>query len=362
MSPLRTFLTFNKTLVTVLLILGNLLLLFLLIFSGTTNSFPINKFYLLQADTSNITTASYDVTRSTISGLCQEKDGKTYCNSTANGSSDLSPAYPLSPIDNFGTTTNIPSDFNKNRDTYYYLWRFNFCFVLLGLIFQGVAGMVYFFTWCSKSFIKATWLFQILATLFCSAAAACTTPVVVMGRNAFNKTPQVSGSGSAKVGAVYLGVIWASCASSILLFFIIGFNFFKKIYQSHKEYVEMEKIKQDAQKYQEFVNTQNELSHQSYQQPPVDFSAPQLEQGGFNDDTTERDQEVYHLDKESELKSEVAGHAGQQVSRNNTVTSSSKQSVARSASGANSKYGIKFFSVRDQKSRNNIKEEDESEY
>lgn len=356
MSPLGKFLTFNKTLVTILLILGNLLLLFLIIFSGTTNSFPINKFYILEASTSNIAGARYDITRWTFWGQCGLKDGKTFCNTTS-GYSNLAPAYPLSPVDNFGTTNNIPSDFNKNRDTYFYLSRFTFVFVLLGLIFQGVSGIIYFFTWCSKNFIKVAWLFQILASLFCTAAAACTTPVAVMGRSAFNKQPQVSGSGKAKIGPAYLGMLWGSCVCSLLLFFIFGFSFFKKIYQSHKEYVEMEKVKQDAQKYHEFINNQNELHH-SYTQPAVDFNNQQLEQGYDNE--AERDHEIYNLEHETELKSDV--HPAQQVSRNNTVTSSSKQSVAPSANGANSKYGIKFFSVRNQQSRNDIKEEDESEY
>ncbi|XBW38340.1 hypothetical protein QEN19_003929 [Hanseniaspora menglaensis] len=351
MSGLQKFLLFNKTLITILLVLGNLLLLFLIIFSGTTNSFPINKLYLLQADTSNIPGALYQTSRWTFWGLCENKNGKTYC-PTGHGNSTISPAYPVSPYDNFGTSTNIPSSFVNNRDTYYYLSRFTFVFVLLGLIFQGVAALNYLFNWCSKHFIKTTWLFQSLATLFCTAAAACTTPVAVMARNNFNKSPKSAGAGKAKVGVDYLAILWASCACSILLFFILGTNFLKKIYQSHKEYVEMEKVKQDALKYHQFVDGQNDL-HYSYTQPQVDFSSQQLEQGY----EVEADADAAPV---AELKTDAQTAAG--VSRNNTVTSSSKQSIARSASGANSKYGIKFFSVRDQKSRNDLKEEDESEY
>lgn len=343
---------FTKIIITWLLILGNLLLLFLIVFTGTTDHFPINKIYLLQANTSNITSASHDVTRWTFWGMCGSKNGDTVC--SKNNSYSLSPAYPLSPVDNFDTTVNIPSEFDDNRNTYYYLSRFNFAFVLLGLIFQFVAGVIYFFSWSHKFVVKLAWFFQILATLFSCGAAGVVTPLVVLARRAFNKTPQVSGSGKAKINVDYLAIMWASAACSILLFFILGGNFIKTSLDAHKKRVEYEKMQSDAQKYNEFVNNGSAQVYDN-QQPDLEYSAPALENGYLHDTNENKE----FVDSEDETKTDVANN--KQVSRNNTVISS-KKSLDNSVNNGSSKYGIKFFSVRDQKSRNDLKEEDESEF
>ncbi|CAI8508571.1 unnamed protein product [Hanseniaspora opuntiae] len=342
---------FTKIIITWLLILGNLLLLFLLIFTGTTDHFPIDKIYLLQANTSNITSATHDVTRWTFWGICGVNNGDNVC--SKNNNYNLSPAYPLSPVDNFDTTTNIPSDFKDNRNTYYYLSRFNFAFVLLGLIFQFVAGVIYFFSWTHAFVTKLAWFFQIFATLFSCGAAGVVTPLVVLAKRAFNKTPQVAGSGKAKINVDYLAIMWASAACSILLFFIMGGNFIMSSLEAHKKRVEFEKLQNDAQKYNEFIN--NGSAPVFDNQQDLEYTAPALEGGYLNDQTEAKE----FVDSDEDIKTEVADK--NQVSRNNTVISSRK-SLDNSIKNSGSKYGIKFFSVRDQKSRNDLKEEDESEY
>ena len=50
-------------------------------------------------------------------------------------------AFPYSPEDNFGRNSGIPQNFIDDRDTYYYLSRVGWAFILVGLFF-GVTAMV----------------------------------------------------------------------------------------------------------------------------------------------------------------------------------------------------------------------------
>ena len=111
-------------------------------------------------------------------------------------------------------------------------------------------------------------------------------------------------------------------------------------------------MQSDAQKYNEFVNNG---TTQVYDNQPtdLDYNAPVLETGFLHDGAENKE----FVDSEYESKS----INNKQVSRNNTVMSS-KKSLDKSVNNGASKYGIKFFSVRDQKSRNDLKEEDESEF
>lgn len=226
----------NRT-ISLIFLAGNTLLLILIILSGATTSFPVNRFYWLQADTSGLGSAP-DLSRWTFWGLCSRTNGELRCN-------DLSPAYPISPKDNFGTTVNVPTDFITDRNTYYYLTRFAFCFFWIALAFMGVAFLLYVMSWCSYSFTKVVFLLATVGALFDLAAVSMQTAASVMARNAFR-----DGNRTADINATLFGIAWASVACSLYIFFGTGASFIRRAYESHKEYVEMQRYKEQALMYQ----------------------------------------------------------------------------------------------------------------
>ncbi|SCU86124.1 LAME_0D04610g1_1 [Lachancea meyersii CBS 8951] len=227
--------------ICMLFLAGATLLLILIVLSGSTTNFPVDRFYWLQADTSGISGAPSGQARWTFWGLCsRDASNKLVC-------PDLAPAYPISPRDNFGqaATSELPSDFVSSRSTYYYLTRFAFCFFWIALAFLGVSLLLYAFSWCSYSFTKVVFLLASVGALFDVAAVSCQTAATVMARNAFHDAGR-----SANISATLFGIAWASVACSLYIFFGTGVSFMRRAYQSHKEYVEMQKYKEQALMYQ----------------------------------------------------------------------------------------------------------------
>ncbi|AET38667.1 Sur7p Ecym_3165 [Eremothecium cymbalariae DBVPG len=251
-------LNISGRLLTVLLLAGNTLLLLLIVLSGGIDNRPINRLYWLEANTTAIDGAP-DVSRWTFWGLCSKTDNR-------NTNCSLSPAYPLSPSENFKMSSGVPSDFTSNMDTYYYLSRFSFCFFWIALSFLGIGFLFYVFTWCSYSFTKVVFTLVLIGCMFDMAAVACQTAVIVMARNAFNE-----GNMSPKIGAAMMGLAWASVACSIITFFGTGISFIRRAWRAHKEYVEMQNYKEQALRYQNTKETA------AMDQPVVYDTNPDLE-------------------------------------------------------------------------------------
>lgn len=161
-------------------------------------NYPVDRFYWVQADTSGIPNAA-NTTRWTFWGACSINDGVTYCGD------HLSPAAPISPVDNFNTKVNVPSKLISDRDTYYYLSRFSFCFFWIALAFIGVAFLLYILTFCSKIILQVVLILCIVGFIFNMVAVILQTAVSVMARNAFHDADR-----SAKVSAPLLAISWAS--------------------------------------------------------------------------------------------------------------------------------------------------------
>ncbi|QLL34582.1 hypothetical protein HG536_0G04440 [Torulaspora globosa] len=191
-------------LISLLFYAGNTLLLILIIISGGTNTNPINNFYWVQADTSGIPNAP-SLTRWTFWGACSTQNGSTNCGD------HLSPAYPISPVDNFGTKTNVPNKFITDRDAFYYLTRFSFCFFWIALAFIGVSFLLYVGTWCSYGFSKVVWILTSVGALFNVTAVVLQTAASVMARNAFSDADR-----AASLGSDLFGIAWASVVLSLL--------------------------------------------------------------------------------------------------------------------------------------------------
>ncbi|SCU79715.1 LADA_0B02696g1_1 [Lachancea dasiensis] len=227
--------------VTLLFLAGATLLLILILLSGAITEFPIDRFYWLEAETSDISGAPTGLARWTFWGLCtKDSSGNLQC-------PNLAPAYPISPRDNFSSapSSELPSDFVDSRATYYYLTRFAFCFFWIALAFVGVALLLYALSWCSYAFTKVIFLLAIGGALFDAAAVSCQTAASVMARNAFRNDNR-----SANISATLFGIAWASVACTLYIFFATGASFLRRAYQSHKEFVEMQKYKEQALMYQ----------------------------------------------------------------------------------------------------------------
>lgn len=214
MSKLSTRILWR--LLTLLFFAGNVLLLLLIILSGTTQSYPIDRFYWVQANTTGIPNAS-DVTRWTFWGACGNDDGHTVC------SGNLAAAYPISVVDNFHTRENVPSKFISNRDSFYYLSRFAFAFFWIALSFIGVSFILYILTWFSEVILQVVFILMAFGCFFNICAVVFQTAVTVLARNAFH-----DGDRSAKIGASLMGIAWASVVVSLWEFCSLAFWFSSK--------------------------------------------------------------------------------------------------------------------------------------
>lgn len=222
-----SFLSIINKLLTVLLLAGTTLMLLFIVFSGSIEQFPFNRFYWVEADTSAISTANGDYSRWTFWGICFPDD---LSSSSTNNCPNLGPDIPISPLDNFGNSTALPQDFVNNRDTYYYLSRFSFPLLLISLIFSGVSFVCSIIAPCWLEMKKVTTLFVSIACLFCMTGAACGTAVSVMTRNQFKNDGY-----SAQVGADLLGMLWASVACLLILFFLTCCSTTHKLYKKYND-------------------------------------------------------------------------------------------------------------------------------
>lgn len=208
--------------IQILFTAGLTLLLVFIILSGVIDSSPINKFYWVQADTSSISGAPA-LSRWTYWGLSENTNG-------VNQFVVREPAYPISPVDNFGTTDGIPTDFVDNRNTYYYLSR-----VAWGCYIVALAATFFYlvfsvFALCSTTIALTSSVLIILSFVFTFAATAMYTAVAVLTRNKFNNAGM-----SAKVGPAMMGIAWASCAL-VLILFLISFGHICAIgYKKHRD-------------------------------------------------------------------------------------------------------------------------------
>ena len=205
--------------------------MFLILLAGAVNHNPVNQFYFLQADTSGIPGAP-TTSRWTYWNVCPlGPNGRNDCGT-------VHPAFPLDPpsTGNFGTTTDVPSQF-LGTSKYYYLTRFMFAFMLITLFF----GVMSFFTGmlalCSRIGSYLSGLLVAIALFFQTLNAAVMTQVVspfqppalanmrysadyVIGRDNFRSNNQ-----SASIGSYAFGFEWAAWACfliSTILFCLAG--------------------------------------------------------------------------------------------------------------------------------------------
>ncbi|RKP30806.1 SUR7-domain-containing protein [Metschnikowia bicuspidata] len=235
--------TFN-----LLLLAGTTLLLIFILLSGASNHIPFNTFYSIKADTSDIPGA-YGESAWNFWGICDFTD-RLNCRA--------GPAYPISPVDNFRTTNNVPTDFVDNRDTYYYLSRFAFAFLLLALGFTIFALLVNILGLCFALIDKLVMVLVVMALFFTSGFAAFLTAVTVLAKNAFH-----SAGLSAQLGVKYLAMTWAAFACILLVFFQTCSSNIAASYREHVERVHQAQAEQAYYKSAPTGATDGDLGEQS---------------------------------------------------------------------------------------------------
>ena len=200
---------------------GACLLLIFTVLAGSSKHFPLNKFYWLEADTSNIPNSPANTSAWTFWGVCDKND---YSNCK------LGPAYPISPEDNFDTTRNVPLDFLDNQSTYYYLSRFAFAFCLIALGFSGLALIIDLLGFCFTIIDKVVMFLVSVALVFMAAFASFQTAVTVLAKNAFSNDDR-----HAKVGAKAMGIMWAAFVCLVICW---GLTFAANISNSYKKHMD----------------------------------------------------------------------------------------------------------------------------
>lgn len=197
-----------------------------MVLSGSSKHFPLNKFYWLYADTSDIKGAPSNGAW-TFWGVC-EKDDFSKCT--------LGPAYPISPVDNFSTKKGIPQKFIDNRDTFYYLTRFSFAFTIVALCFTGVALIIDVLGFCFTIIDRVVIAFVSFGLFFIAGTAAMQTAAVVLAKQAFNDN-----NIKAHLGVKLLAITWAAVACLIIIFFNTCFANISTSYKKHMDRVNANK-------------------------------------------------------------------------------------------------------------------------
>ncbi|RAK77178.1 SUR7/PalI family protein [Aspergillus fijiensis CBS 313.89] len=183
---------------------GALLLMFLTLLGGATNTRPLNEIYFLQVDTSNIPGAP-SLSRWTFWQLCAVVNGKSQCGSSH-------PDYPFDPPSsrNFDTTTNIPAAF-IGTNHYFLTSRFSFPFLLIALFFGVISLLTGFLAMCTRIGSYLSSLMAWIALIFQIISTCLITAVYVQGRNKFNANNQ-----TARLGVKAFAFMWTAVACLFL--------------------------------------------------------------------------------------------------------------------------------------------------
>ncbi|OVF10797.1 hypothetical protein A9F13_01g02178 [Clavispora lusitaniae] len=219
-----------NTALNLILLAGTTLLLIFLVLSGSTNHFPFNRFYWVRGDTSNIPGAP-DESAWTFWGVCDYHDF---------GNCTSGPAYPISPVDNFHTKTNVPQKFRSNRDPLFYLSRFSFAFILIALALTALAFIIDLLGFCFIFIDKIVIGLVMFGLFFMSGAAAFQTAATVMAKNAFS-----NGHLKSHIGVKSMAILWAAEACMLIIFFNTCAANIANSYRKHIERVKAAQTPQE---------------------------------------------------------------------------------------------------------------------
>ncbi|KAK5046942.1 hypothetical protein LTR84_007296 [Exophiala bonariae] len=206
------------SLLSLILVAGGLLFMFFILLAGAIDHAPVDKWYLLQADTSNIPNAP-PISRWSYWNVCGVENGRTVC-----GEEDYSkvhPAFPLDPASHrtFDTDVNVPEDFVNHHGFYFLMTRFMFAFMLIALFFGAISLLTGLLALCTRIGSYLSGLLTLIAAFFQAINAALMTAAYLKGRNNFRDNNQDS-----SIGQYAFGFEWAAFACFFLatILFCVG--------------------------------------------------------------------------------------------------------------------------------------------
>ncbi|ODV79095.1 SUR7-domain-containing protein [Suhomyces tanzawaensis NRRL Y-17324] len=217
------------TLIPIIFLLGSALLLFFLNLCGANTSSVLGEFYWSQTDTSGIPSANRDLTRWTLYNTCGVQNGRNVqCDSAA-------PAFPYSPVDNFGGSSGLPSTFSSSRSTFFYSTRIAYAFLLIGLVFSVVAVLFVLLSCCLSGHISGilSAIVVLISFVFTVIAASLLTAAHARGKNAFNNAGH-----SSRLGVKMFALLWTTVALQLLSFFTLIFTSSYSRWSKRKHYEE----------------------------------------------------------------------------------------------------------------------------
>eukprot|EP01099_Mayorella_cantabrigiensis_P006459 TRINITY_DN5416_c0_g1_i1.p2 TRINITY_DN5416_c0_g1~~TRINITY_DN5416_c0_g1_i1.p2 ORF type:complete len:178 (-),score=11.31 TRINITY_DN5416_c0_g1_i1:515-1048(-) len=137
------------TLLSLVLVAAGLLFKFFVLLAGAVDGAPVNKWYLLEADTSGIPGAP-PVSRWSYWNVCGVDGSTTVCGDE--NYSDVHPAFPLDPSShrNFDTDVGVPQDFIDHHGFYFLMTRFMFAFSLIALFFGAITLLSSILAFCAR--------------------------------------------------------------------------------------------------------------------------------------------------------------------------------------------------------------------
>lgn len=144
-----------------------------ILLAGAINHGPVDKWYFLEVDTSNIPDAP-PLSRWTFWNICDGSTGTNDCSGSGYG--EISPARPFDPPSgrNFDTDVNIPPEFIGSR-YYFYMTRCMFAFSLVALFFGACALATSVLALCTRLGAYLSGLLTTLAFSFQAVTAGLMT-------------------------------------------------------------------------------------------------------------------------------------------------------------------------------------------
>lgn len=206
MKPNTQNLFIKSSLVNIFFLAGSTLLLFFIILSGSSNnpSTPLNKFYWVQGNTSNITGA-FNTSRWTFWSVCAIQNGKS-----VNCSAKSGPAIPISPFSNFGTNE-VGDWFVNNSNTLYYLSRVGWGFLLIAFIFTSISFLFSAISFCSLQLQQALNVFVFVSFISTITAASLFTSAIAMTKKHLP---------DGKIGQILVAFLWTTTVCTFIVWCI----------------------------------------------------------------------------------------------------------------------------------------------
>lgn len=135
--------------ISLILVAGGVLFMFFILLAGAVDGFPVNRWYFLEADTSNIPGAP-PLSRWTYWNVCGVDGARTACGDANH--EKVHPAFPLDPSSprNFDTDVNVPRNFVEHNGYYFLMTRFMFAFMLIALFFAVCALFTGLLALCTR--------------------------------------------------------------------------------------------------------------------------------------------------------------------------------------------------------------------